>query len=478
MITSSQKNLLVDVTEHKQAKEALRESQSLFQLVADTAPVLIWMSGPDALCTFFNKPWLDFTGRTMEQELGNGWAEGVHPDDYQRCLDIYLSAFNQRQDFSMEYRLRRADGQYRWVVDNGVPRFEGDTFVGYIGSCIDITERKQADDRFRIVVEAAPNTMIMVDQQGKIVLVNSQTEILFGYTRDELMGQPIELLVPERYGQGHPNYRTSFFANPEARPMGAGRDLYGRRKDGQEVAVEIGLNPLLTGEGAFVLASIIDITERKRTEEQTKASLLEKEILLKEIHHRVKNNLQLVSSLLHLQASYIYNGATLGLFQESQNRIRSIAMIHEKLYQSKSLAKVDFAEYVGSLASMLFHAYSTSGSYLTLHTNIAPLSLDIDLAVPLGLILNELLTNILKYAFPYEKKGEVTITMTPALAGQFSLTIADDGVGFSDAVTMENSSSLGLRLVKILTKQLDGQITFQTGPTGTKFSFTIPDTTL
>src|SRR6266566_2242914 len=135
-----------DITKRKIAEEELRESEGRFRTVADAAPVMIWMSGPDKLCIFFNKGWLDFTGRTMEQELGNGWAEGVHADDSERCLDVYETSFSARQPFTMEYRLRRNDGEYRWVLDNGTPRFAEDcAFVGYIGSCIDITARKQAE---------------------------------------------------------------------------------------------------------------------------------------------------------------------------------------------------------------------------------------------------------------------------------------------------------------------------------------------
>jgi PAS domain S-box-containing protein len=143
---------VLDITDRKRAEQTLRESEQRFRRVADSAPVLIWMSGTEKLCTFFNQGWLNFTGRTLEQEMGNGWASGVHPEDFERCLAIYSGAFDARREFEMEYRLRRFDGKYRWIVDYGVPRFESDaTFCGYIGTCVDITERKAAAESLEVL---------------------------------------------------------------------------------------------------------------------------------------------------------------------------------------------------------------------------------------------------------------------------------------------------------------------------------------
>jgi PAS domain S-box-containing protein len=137
-----------DITERKRAEAELRESEARFRLVADSAPVMIWMSGTDKLCTYFNKPWLDFTRRSIDRELGNGWAEGVHPEDLRSCMVTYTQSFDRREEFRMEYRLRRHDGEYRWVLDIGVPRSNADgSFAGYIGSCIDVTEQRLAEEQ-------------------------------------------------------------------------------------------------------------------------------------------------------------------------------------------------------------------------------------------------------------------------------------------------------------------------------------------
>lgn len=317
---------------------------------------------------------------------------------------------------------------------------------------VDLTERKRAEEQFRLAIEAAPNGMLMVDAEGTIVLVNAQIEQLFGYSRAELVGRSVDELLPARYRGGHAGNRRSFFAQPRARPMAEGRELFALRKDGQEFPVEIGLSPIMTQAGLLVLGSMVDITERRRAREALQASLAESEILLKELHHRAKNNLQLIASLLDLASSSPAPGA----LAECRDRINSIALVHEKLYQSGTFTSIGLSDYLRSLGQQVAHAWSPAEGRIEVKVDADDLSVPLDTAVPCGLIVNELLTNAFKHAFPNDARGTISVRATRAGA-RIVLTVDDDGTGMPPKAANE-PGHLGLELVRALARQLRAEL--------------------
>jgi PAS domain S-box-containing protein len=191
----------------------------------------------------------------------------MHPEDRDSVLQTLENSLRTGAQYESEYRLMLPNGELRWMTGRGHVEFNRNGQpVRMRGASLDITKRKQAEDQFRLVVEAAPSAMIMVNTEGQIALVNTQAEAVFGYSREELIGRPIEMLVPERFRSHHIGYRGGYFDDAQARPMGAGRELFGLRKNGSEIPIEIGLNPIHTSEGLFVLASIMDVSERKQAE--------------------------------------------------------------------------------------------------------------------------------------------------------------------------------------------------------------------
>jgi PAS domain S-box-containing protein len=306
-----------DISEAKRREEALLESEARFRSMADSAPVLLWIAGIDTLCTFFNQTWLDFTGRTLEQEMGNGWVEGVHVDDVRRCLDLYLSAFAARQAFTMEYRLRRADGEYRWILDTGTPRFTPDgNFAGYIGSCIDITTNKEAEvalqkyaDQFQELYNHAPCGYHSLDKEGTIVLVNETELDMLGYTRDELLGKKFTDLVTT---EGLKTFQENF---PQFQQRGWVRDLQFQmiRKDGTLLPVSLNSTAVKDAQGNYLMSrsTILDITDRKRVEAERTKLLDVVEASLNEI--------------------YIFDAQTLHFQHVNEGALKNLGYTHEKM---------------------------------------------------------------------------------------------------------------------------------------------------
>lgn len=247
---------------------------------------------------------------------------------------------------------------------------------------------------------------------------------------------------------------------------------YSSEKRGERV-FNISARGIIVAEGELeeeqLLVVIDDITERKRAEEQIKASLKEKEVLLREIHHRAKNNLQLIFSLLKLQSGYIKDKQDIEIFKESQNRIKSLALIHERLYQSKDLANIDFNEYIKNLANSLIKFYGTDRDKIALKVDVGDVLLGVDAAIPCGLIVNELVSNSLKHAFPEGREGKVKIALRSTDEKEIELVVSDNGVGMPEDLDFRNTESLGLHLVTILAEdQLQGKIELDRTK-GTKF---------
>lgn len=322
------------------------------------------------------------------------------------------------------------------------------------------------------IFEFAPDAIILVDSGGRIIKTNAQVEKMFGYGRDELLGQFVEILIPNRLTGRHIGYRSGYTQSPHPRPMGVGLELFGRRKDDTEFPVDIMLSPLRIDHDTLILGVVRDVTERKRVETQAREA---REMYIREIHHRVKNNLQVISSLLFLQSTHTNDPNIWNILKESQSRVKSIALIHEKLYRSTEITRLDFSEYVRDLIAELFRAYGVNHQGIHVHTHIDDVHLEVDTAIPCGLIINELISNVLKYAFPSGGGGgEVVIRLAPVAPREFLLVVHDNGVGLPENFDWRSSNSLGLRLVMDLARQLDGHVEVDTR-SGTTFNITFKE---
>jgi len=328
-----------------------------------------------------------------------------------------------------------------------------------------IYDLKKSEERYKAIFENTGTAMIIIGENMVIRLVNTEFEHATGFSKDEIENKKnlMDFVLKESLNDIKEHHNFNEF---RSKNQMTNYEIRLKSKSGEirDFFTTFGFIP----GSKNALLSLIDITEHKKAENQIKASLKEKEILLREIHHRVKNNLQIISTLLALQSDEIKEEKIIENYRESENRIQSIALIHEKMYQSGDLSSIDFNSYITSLINDLVYSYGFDSDNIVTEIDIGQYTLNIETAIPLGLIINEIVSNSLKYAFKNRSSKKISIKLESLDDGLFKLNIKDNGVGFPENLDFKKTKSLGLQLVNSLVEQLDGTIKLINDP-GTHF---------
>ncbi|MEG3986846.1 PAS domain S-box protein [Microcoleus sp. S28C3] len=456
-----------EISDRKQAEAALKESEERFRQLAENIESVFWMLNVQPLEIIYISPgYAKIWGRSCADLYAceRFFTESFHPEDRDRIIATFTKQIESEED--IEYRIVRPDGKIRWIRARAFPiRNQAGQVYRIVGIAEDISESKQAEktireseERFRQLAENIQDSFwLMSAEFTDLLYLSPAYENIWGRSQEELYADPLKMmewvhpedkhLLEEAMGRVLQGESTSTEYRI-FRPDGTMRWVCDRAFS---IYDEAGKIYRIAGIGE-------DISDRKLTEARIQAALREKEVLLKEIHHRVKNNMQVISSLLQLQAQYIEDEAMLTLFEESQTRIHSMALIHEQLYQSEHLDRIDLPLYVENLVANLYQSFGCGNTAIQFTLNVDPICLNIETAIPCGLIINELVSNSLKYAFPPSLGGEISIIFFEGSNHQFNLTIQDNGRGFPENFDVENTETLGLQLVKMLAYQLEASI--------------------
>lgn len=471
---------VLDITERKKTETALKESEELFRAVAESMPAEIIVYQGDKF-VYVNPFAETLTGYKSEELLNMNFWDNTHPE-YKELARLRGLARQKGESVPGRYELKliTKNSSEKWVdYSAALINYKGNPAV--IGTAVDITARKNAEDAFRksderykafiqqssegiyrIELEESVPVSLAVDEQIDLYFKNAYiaecNEIMakmYGFDKiDELIGKRVEdLLVKD--DPHNVEYMKNFIKDGYRVLDYESHEV---DKDGKPIYFSNnGVGIVEDGKLVRVWGTQRDITEMKMTEEKLKASVFEKEILLKEIHHRVKNNLQIITSLLKLQTGYVKDKHALELFQESQNRVQSMALVHQKLYQSKDLGRINFGDYARTLVSHLSLSMGINVKFIHVKVDAEDLHLPIDTAIPCGLIINELLTNSIKHAFKGTKDGIVWVKVHEK-DNYNCIEVSDNGCGMPKNFQIKNSASFGLKLVVTLTEQIRGSL--------------------
>lgn len=476
-----------DISEQKRIQERLKlqEENNLLIKHINQVPGLIYQfkmtpSGEFSF-PFVSNGIYDICGITPEQMVENGerfFMEFLHKDDVKTFFVSGEESMKTLEDWKLDFRIDLTERGIRWLRGNSQPiRLEdGSTlWQGYVN---DITKDKlaqkalrESEQQVRTLFKEAPEAIVLLDIDGGITKWNPRAEMIFGWEEAEVIGKKVYdvIVPPERYTVYQDSFE-SYKARGEGIEFNHTLEVKAVCKNGQRITITLSISKMTIKGKLSLICFMTDITKRKRAAKKIEASLREKEVLLKEIHHRVKNNMQVVTSLLSLQSSFIQDESIQEIFRSSQYRINSMGMVHEMLYQSDNLSKINYSAYLERLIDGLIQAMQKDDVAVSLQLE-APevLTLNLDTAVPLGLIVNELVTNALKYAFVGRFAGRLEVALEALEYPNFLLSIGDNGVGLPPKKEGAPSKSLGLLLVQRLAVQLKGSIQQKPSAEGTYY---------
>ncbi len=461
----------LDVSEQRRTAQALADSERRFQFVAESLHLLVWMVSPDWRQILYLSPaFAALYGRPSVELYADPsfWLEAIHPDDRDRVFAYYQAHHGQPTD--QTYRIVRSDGGVRWLRDVSCPVLDDrGEMVKIAGFAEDVSDRVQADEArreaelsFRALVENARDAIVIVGAGGRIRYLNQRALELSGYLAGELVdGAATGLVVPpDRAAVDH-----HLRAHLEGRGAPFQFECQLLTRDGAAVPVEISSSVTRWHGERSALAIIRDMSGHKLQQQRLEQSLREKELLLTEVHHRVKNNLQIVSGLLELQTDAFTDPAHRQRLSDLQRRVQSMALVHEMLYRAADLSRVDAPEFLAALVNHLHDAFVTPTAQVAVALELAPLSLAVDTAIPCGLLVSELVANAFKHAFPPAwRRRRTPAALVVGLTRRDAtlvLTVRDNGVGLPAAVEPSSSPSLGLQLVDSLVSQLGATLTIE-----------------
>ncbi len=454
-----------------------------FRTVFDSQTQLAGLLSPDGVLIEVNQTALDAAGVDRTEVVGRPFWDTpwwAHNTDLQGQLKAAVDSAGRGEYVRFEASHPTPEGDLIWVDFALSPiSDEGGQVSGIVAEGHEITRRVEAaeelrlsNERFRHAFDFAPIGMALVGPQGKWLRVNRAICEIVGYEAEELLRIDFQTITHPDDLDADLGHVQALLDGEEPHYQMLKRYIH---KEGRQVHVLLAVSLVRDnqGEPLYFIAQIQDVTARMEARERLEASLAEKEVLLREIHHRVKNNLQIVSTLLDLQSDQVKDPVALGMFREAHDRVRSMALIHERLYRSEDLSGVDFSGYVERMVSDLLHAYRKPSESVRLNVEVEVPPLPIDTAIPCGLMLNELITNVLKHAF-LDGEGSLTVRLV-ADGDRVILSVADDGVGLPTGIGVGDAASFGLQLIETLTHQLRGTVAWDTAEgEGTRFTATFP----